>query len=31
MGDAPGQHTATFKATDLMGNVGVLTVNFTVD
>jgi Bacterial Ig domain len=27
---APGQHTATFKATDWMGNVGVLTVNFTV-
>jgi hypothetical protein len=25
-----GQHTATFKSTDWMGNVGVLTVTFTV-
>lgn len=27
---ARGQHTATFKAYDWMGNVGVLTTTFTV-
>lgn len=27
---SPGQHTATFKSYDWLGNVGVLTVGFTV-
>jgi hypothetical protein len=27
---AKGEHTATFKATDWLGNVGVKTVTFTV-
>jgi hypothetical protein len=26
----PGQHTATFKSHDWMGNVGVMTTTFTV-
>jgi len=27
---SPGPHTATFRSTDWLGNVGVLGVNFTV-